>query len=213
MATSSRNSPIASLCALVATGLLGVAEAAQAPCANQEIVLEAKPLEMDYRNNNAVLRDVVITQCGVRIQAAEAQITGGLNFENSHWTISGDVRITAEGGNLSSDKAIVSFRNKLISAATITGAPAQFEQQREDGTTARGRANTIDYETTSGTVSFKTNAWLSYGRNEITGQQLVYNIRTQSVQGQPKANAGSGDGRVRIVIQPDKPPQIKEKKQ
>ena len=208
MATSPRNDLIALLGALSAAGLLGVAEAAPAPCANQEIVLEAKPLEMDYRNNNAVLRDVVITQCGVRIQAGEARITGGLNFENSRWTISGDVRITAEGGSLNSDKAIVSFRNKVISAATITGAPAHFEQQRDDGTTARGHANTIDYETANGTVSFNTNAKLVYGRNEITGQQFVYNIRTQSVQGQPKRGAAGGDGRVRIVIQPDKPPQI-----
>jgi lipopolysaccharide transport protein LptA len=207
MVTSSRNNLLARLCAALATGLLGVAQGAPVPCANQEIVLEAKPLEMDYRNNNAVLRDVVITQCGVRIQAGEARITGGLNFENSHWTISGDVRITAEGGSLSSDKAIVAFRNKLISAATITGAPAKFEQQREDGTTARGHANTIDYETNTGTVSFITNAWLSYGRSEITGQQLVYNIRTQSVQPQARPGSASGDGRVRIVIQPDKPPQ------
>jgi len=223
MATSSRNNSrkgrATQLGAVLACGLLGVAEAAPAPCANQEIVLEAKPLEMDYRNNNAVLRDVVITQCGMQIQAKEANIKGGLNFEDSKWTISGDVRITAEGGSLNSDKAIVTFRNKLISAATITGAPARFEQKRDDGTTARGRANTIDYETTSGTVSFNTNAWLSYGRNEITGQQLVYNIRTQSVQGQTKSGAGKGDGRIRLVIQPDKPPQLpappkeKEKKQ
>jgi len=209
MATSSPNSFVAGRCALLACGLLGVAQGAPAPCTNQEIVVEGKPLEMDYRNNNAVLRDVVITQCSVRIQAAEADIKGGLNFENSHMTISGDVRITAEGGSLSSDKAIVSFRNKLISAATITGTPAQFEQKREDGTTARGRANTINYETASGTVSFNTNAFLSYGRNEVTGQQFVYNIRTQSLQqGQAKPGASIGDGRVRIVIQPDKPPQI-----
>jgi lipopolysaccharide export system protein LptA len=207
MAISLRNDLVALCGTLLAAGLLGVAEAAPAPCTNQEIVLEAKPLEMDYRNNNAVLRDVVITQCGVRIQAGEARITGGLNFENSRWTISGDVRITTEGGSLSSDKAIVAFQNKLISTATITGSPARFEQQREDGTTARGHANTIDYETTSGTVSFKTNAKLTYGRNEITGQQLVYNIRTQS-GGPAKPGTATGDGRVRIVIQPDKPPQI-----
>ena len=209
MATSSRNSAAlfrATTGALLAAGLLGVAEGAAAPCANQEIVLEGKPLEMDYRNNNAVLRDVVITQCSVRIQAAVADIKGGLNFDNSHMTISGDVRITAEGGSLSSDKAVVSFRNKLISAATITGTPAQFEQKREDGTTARGRANTIDYDTASGTVSFNTNAFLSYGRNEATGQQFSYNIRTQSLQpGQVKPGANTGDGRVRFVIQPDKP--------
>ena len=209
MATSSRNNSRAAAvlwCALLAAGLLGVAEGAPAPCTNQEIVLEGKPLEMDYRNNNAVLRDVVITQCGVRIQAAVADIKGGLNFENSQMTISGDVRITAEGGSLSSDKAVVSFRNKLISAATITGTPAQFEQKREDGTLARGRANTIDYDTASGTVSFNTNAFLSYGRNEATGQQFAYNIRTQSLEpGQVKPGANTGDGRVRFVIRPDKP--------
>src|SRR6186713_3428571 len=120
MVTSSRNSRRANLvalpCVLVAAGLLGVAEGAAMTCANQEIVLEAKPLEMDYRNNNAVLRDVVITQCGMRIQAQEARIKGGLNFDNSQWTIAGGVRITAEGGSLTSDKAIVTFRNKLISS-------------------------------------------------------------------------------------------------
>jgi lipopolysaccharide transport protein LptA len=154
----------------------------------------------------------VITQCSVRIQAAEAHITGGLDFENSHWTISGDVRITADGGKLSSDKAIVAFRNKLISAATITGAPAQFEQLRDDGTTARGHANTIEYETTSGTVSFITNAFLSYGRNEATGQQFVYNIRKQSLEpGQAKPGASIGNGRVRFVIHPDKPVTLPDK--
>jgi lipopolysaccharide transport protein LptA len=208
MATSRRISLVAHPGAVLALGLLGVAEGAPAPCANQEIVLEGKPLEMDYRNNNAVLRDVVITQCSVRIQAAEADIKGGLNFENSHMTISGDVRITAEGGSLSSDKAVVSFRNKLISAATITGTPAQFEQKREDGTTAHGRANTIVYETTSGTVSFNTNAFLSYGRNEATGEQFVYNIRTQSLQpGQAKPGTSIGNGRVRFVFRPEKAPE------
>jgi len=199
-------------CAVLATGLLDVAQAAPAPCTNQEIVLDGKPLELDTRNNNAVLGDVVITQCGVRIQAAVADIKGGLNFENGQMTITGDVRITAEGGSLSSDKAIVSFRNKLISAATITGTPAQFEQKREDGTTARGRANTIDYDTASGTVSFNTNAFLSYGRNEATGQQFVYNIRAQSLQpGQAKPGANSGNDRVRFVIHPDKPVTLPDK--
>jgi lipopolysaccharide transport protein LptA len=183
----------------------GRAWAAQAPCVNQEIVVENKTMEVDYRNNNAVLRDVVITQCDMRIQAAEARVTGGLDFENSHWTISGDVRITAQGGRLQSDKAVVTFRDNLISQATITGTPAQFEQQRDDGNTSRGRANTIDYETGSGNVSLTTDAWLSDGRNELSGQQLVYNFRTQSVKGQAQPAADGGDGRFRFVIQPREP--------
>ena len=87
--------------------------------------MDAVPVEINYRNNTAVLRDVVITQGDMRIQANEAHVVGGLDFENGEWTISGDVRINAEGGNLKSDKAVVSFRNNLISHATITGAPAR----------------------------------------------------------------------------------------
>src|SRR5213075_1216733 len=83
--------------ALCLAGLLGAAEAAPAPCTNQEIVVEAKkPWELNFRSNNAVLRNVVITQCGLRIEAAEARVTGGLNFESGQWTISGNVRIKAD---------------------------------------------------------------------------------------------------------------------
>ena len=212
MVTSSRNSRRGSRiilpAVLAAAGLLGVAEGAPATCANPEIALEFQPLEMNYRKNNAVLRDVEITQCDMRITAGEARIDGGLNFDNSRWNISGNVRITVEGGSLTSDKAIVTFRNKLLSAATITGSPAQFEQKREDGTMARGRADTIDYETSSGLVSFSKDAWLSYGRNEITGQQLVYNMRLQGMQPQAKTDQSTGTGRIRVVIQPDKPAQL-----
>ena len=211
MAISSRSRTISLLALPCAAGLLGVAQGAPAPCANQEIVVEAKkPWELDFRNNNAVLQDVVITQCGLRIEAAEAHVTGGLNFESGQWIISGNVRIKADNGSLRSDKAIVSFRSKLISRATITGEPAEFEQLRDDGTTARGHANTIDYETSSGTVSFSNGAWLSPdGRNEISAQQLVYNIRTQSVQDRSKPSGdGANSGRLRIVIQPGKPPTV-----
>jgi len=195
---------------LLAATLLaaGVTQAKTAAgCAAAEIVVDAKTMEVDHRNNNAVLRDVIITQCDMRIQAAEAHVAGGLNFENGQWTISGDVRVTAEGGQLRSDKAVVSFRDRLISQAVITGSPAQFEQQRDDGSISRGRAGTIDYQTTPGTLSLSKDAWLSDGKNQISGQTLVYNIRTQSVQGRPKANTPekTGNDRIRIVIPARKP--------
>jgi lipopolysaccharide transport protein LptA len=190
------------LAAALAAGLLGVAAAAQAPRSTEKIVLDAVPVEIDTRKNTAVLRDVVITQGETRIQANEARVKGGLDFQNGEWTISGDVRIKAEGGSLRSDKAVVAFRNNLISRATITGAPAEFEQLRTDGTTAHGRANTIDYETSSGMVSFREDAWLTFGCNEITGQQFAYNLKTQSFQGQDQQPAGTRIGRVTFTIQP-----------
>jgi len=203
MANSHPNNLIARLAAACCASLLGVAGAAQSERGTEKIVMDAVPVEVNYRNNTAVFRDVVITQGDIRIEAREANVKGGLDFENGEWTISGDVRIRAEGGNLKADKAVVWFRNNLISRATVTGSPAEFEQLRKDGTTSRGRAPTIDYETANGTVSFHDDAWLSDGCNEITGSQLVYNIKAQSVQGRSVDTAAPGqNGRVRIVIQP-----------
>jgi lipopolysaccharide export system protein LptA len=190
------------LATALACGLLGAAAAAQAPRETQKIVMDAVPVEIDTRNNTAVFRDVVITQGDLRIQANEAHVAGGLDFETGKWTVTGDVRINAEGGSLKSDKAVVLFRNKLISQATITGSPAVFEQQAADGSTSRGHAGTIDYETASGTVNFAGNAWLSYGGNEISGQSLVYNIKTQKFQGRRNDPDKPEAGRITIVIPP-----------
>jgi lipopolysaccharide transport protein LptA len=194
------------LAAILAAELLGSAAFAApmaASCANPEIVVEAKPVEINYRDNSTLLRDVTIRQCDNRIEAAEARSTGGIAFENSRWTFSGKVRIKASGGNLSSDKAVVEFRNNLISEAVVTGTPAEFEQQRDDSSTSRGHANTISYEALGGRISLRENAWLSDGCNEITGQQLIYNITLQRVEGQSRTNTKqTGDGRIVITIQP-----------
>ncbi len=138
-----------------------------------------------------------------------------LDVDNTQWTISGDVRITADGGRLTSDKAVVSFRNRLVSHAVITGSPAQFEQQRDDGTISRGRAGTIDYQTASGNVSLSNDAWITTdGKNQISAETLVYNLRTQSFQGRPKANTAGkpGSGRIRIVIPARNPDEKTDKK-
>jgi lipopolysaccharide transport protein LptA len=215
----SSNAVVASPAAWLAAGamLLGAqTPAASAPaCPNPDTVIEARSSGVETRSNTAVLRDVVITQCDMRIQAAEARVKGGLDSDNNQWTIAGDVRITADGGRLTSDKAVVSFRDRLVSHAVITGSPAQFEQQREDGTISRGRAGTIDYQTASGNVSLSDNAWITTdGKNQISAETLVYNLRTQSFQGRPKATTpeSTGTGRIKIVIPARKPAVTEEKK-
>src|SRR3954470_11780048 len=106
MANSLPSSRMAGLAAAL-IAWLGVAAAAQNPHAGEKIVVDAVPVTIDTKNNTATLRDVVITQGDTRIQAKEAHVKGGLDFENGEWTISGDVRIKAEGGSLQSDKAVV----------------------------------------------------------------------------------------------------------
>jgi lipopolysaccharide transport protein LptA len=211
MPNSSPNS-FTRLAAALACGLLGLPAAAQAPRETQKIVMDAVPVEIDTRNNTAVFRDVVITQGDLRIQANEAHVVGGLEVKTGQWTVIGDVRINAEGGSLKSDKAVVSFRDRLISQATITGSPAVFEQKRPDGTTSHGRAGTIDYETASGVVNFAGDAWLSFGGNEMSGQSFAYNIKTQKMQPLAKSDAARSDtGRIRFVIPPSSAKDAKDK--
>lgn len=166
---------------------------------DQAVALDAASSDVDYRTNTVNFRDVVITQGGTRVSADTARATG-LNFENATWNFRGNVRISVEGGALRSNEAVVNFAANRIARATITGEPAEFEQLRTaSGELARGRAGLIDYDVPGGTVTLSKSAWLTDGRNEISGQELVYNVREQRVQAQTKP----GDtGRVRITIRP-----------
>jgi lipopolysaccharide transport protein LptA len=166
---------------------------------DQAVSLDAASSDVDYRSNTVNFRDVVITQGNTRVSADAARATG-LNFENATWNFSGNVRISVDGGALRSADAVVAFAANRIARATITGEPAEFEQLRsETGDLARGRAGQIVYDVPAGTVTLSKTAWLTDGRNEISGQQLVYNVRQQRVQAE--AQPGQTD-RVRITIRP-----------
>src|SRR5690348_3365689 len=117
MAPSRKRNSRPAFLALSLLGLLGPALGAESTRCAEKIVIEAGSFEGD-RSNRARLRDVTLRQCDLRIEAAEANVVGGLDFENGEWTVSGNVRIKAEGGSLKSDKAVVQFRNNLISRAT-----------------------------------------------------------------------------------------------
>ncbi len=58
------------------------------------------------------------------------------------------------------------------------------------------------YDVPTGTVKLTQDAWLTDGRNDISGQELVYNVREQRVQAEAKP--GNTD-RVRITIRPRDP--------
>jgi len=165
------------------------------------IQLDAASTEVDYRKNTIVFRDVIISQGDLKVEAEKAE-ANSLDFENGRWTFTGNVRINLQQrGSLQSDRAIVEFKNNLIARAVITGTPAVFQQQNlAKNLTARGRASAIAYEVGAGTVRLSDNAWLSDGRNEISGPVLIYNIREERVQA--ASQAGASD-RVRITILPN----------
>lgn len=166
---------------------------------NLPINVDAASSDVDYRSNTVVFRDVVITQGTARVAADLARATG-LDFKSSTWVFTGNVRIDRDGGTLESDEARVTFRDNLLHLATVSGQPARFEQQlARPADNAHGRAKTITYDLATNRVTFSGDAWLSDGRNEISGAELVYNVREQRVLAEQQPGS---DGRVRITIRP-----------
>jgi lipopolysaccharide transport protein LptA len=177
------------------------------PSKDAPIELVAASSDFDYKKNTLLFKQVKITQGPLVVEAQEATATG-LNFENTDWTLSGQVRITVPDGRLTSSEAKVSFRDNQIVSAQIRGTPAEFEQRvKETRQLAQGRAKAIDYNVKEGTVRLDGDAWLTDGTNVIRGNTLVYDIARQRVAANP---GGQDPGGVRITINPksqDKPAQ------
>jgi lipopolysaccharide export system protein LptA len=192
--------------AFLALGAFVCAQSASAATLSQcsgDIELEGDNLDGDLRKNFTELKNVVITGCDARIEAKLARFSK-LDFEDSRWTFEGDVRIRMEAqqGSLSSDQAVVNFRDNQIQRVVITGKPAEFEQRRTDsGAMARGRAGQIVYELGAGTINLSDDAWLSDGNTEIQSPTLVYDVRKQQVQAS-SVRGGRGSERVRLTINP-----------
>ncbi|MBV8909251.1 MAG: lipopolysaccharide transport periplasmic protein LptA [Gammaproteobacteria bacterium] len=171
------------------------------PLGNAPIVVDATSSEANLARGTGEFSGITVTQGAVKLTADHAHGSSPVDFKNSHWTFEGHVKLidAARHGDLRADQAVVDFRNGRIQHATVTGKPAEFEQQRPDsGRLARGHADEIDYDIKDGTVRLAKNAWVSDGQNEITGPLLVYNIRGQTME----APSSPGGQRVHIVITP-----------
>jgi lipopolysaccharide transport protein LptA len=165
----------------------------------------------EYRRDKVVLNQFVIYQGGspMRLQADHAEASA-LDFDNSTWTLRGAVRVRLAQGQLAADTATVHFIDGRLSTATVSGAPATFEQQAPAGEhasaskdlsfgSARGHAQSITYDLAGGEVRFTGDAWLTNGCTELSYDTIVYNLIQNSVAA-PGGAAGSG--RVQGIIRP-----------
>ena len=97
-----------------------------------------------------------------------------------------------------------------VAIATQAGKLAYFKQKREGvDEYIEGQAERIEYDEKSDTIRLFNRAIvkrLAAGReaDEIRGDRIDYNSRTEIYNAQSNASASSGgkDGRVRVVIQP-----------
>jgi lipopolysaccharide transport protein LptA len=175
-------------CVAVAQGPTTSQQAAH----QQPIIINSVFSNIDYRTNTAVFTDIVVSQGETRLKAERASATG-VGFTNSQWSFAGRVVIVLEPrGTLSSDQAIVQFRNSEVTQVTATGSPAYFEQRRTDSLhPALGHADRITYDAKQDTVHLYGHAQLSDGHDmQVNAPVLVYNVRDDKLQAE-----SSGEGR------------------
>lgn len=161
------------------------------------ISLDADATDYDGKSSMLVFRGLRLTQGNMGVEADFGQASQ-LDFEDSVWQFTGNVRIDTGDGLITCESADLRFAGHQLRHATITGSPATFELRRpgnEQMTYAE--AGRLEYDFPDGIVEFEGNATITEGGNRISGNYLVYNIEEQRI------NAESGDGeKVKIIYTP-----------
>jgi lipopolysaccharide export system protein LptA len=117
--------------------------------------------------------------------------------DSSPTILSGGVHITQGTLDIQSSTATISTRNGDPSRAVLTGAPVVLKQQMDDGTPMTARASQVDYDLSTETVVFTGNVVIEQPRGSMSGQRVVYNMKTGRVD-----SGGQGNGRVKMRIMP-----------
>jgi lipopolysaccharide export system protein LptA len=165
------------------------------------IDLDADSSEFDRKRGRLVFHGLQIRQGPLRIDADEATATR-LDFENTHWEFSGNVRIENTGSTAWADRADILFQEHRIRSAEMTGTPVRFQQislAKDDTggiTTTKGRANAMAYDVDNGVVSMTDDAWLSDGSNEVSGDRIAYDLNREIIIADAD---GSGQVRMKII--------------
>ena len=112
-------------------------------------------------------------------------------------TLSGGVTIKQGTLDIRASTAVITQRGGDPTRAVLSGAPVTLKQQMDDGTSMTATASKVDYDLTTEIVVFTGKVDIRQPRGNLSGERVVYNMRTQQVTG-----GGQGSGRVKMRILP-----------
>lgn len=173
-----------------------------APPCSEPLCYTATSLQAE--RNHLTLTDIEIvdtTRGTTQIKADHAEATG-LDLGNSRWVLTGHVQVYLPQGQLQASDATVQFTDKRIASIAADGSPAQFERAVVRAgatvpTNVTGHAQQITYNVARDQVQLTGDSWLTDGCNDISSQQITYDIANQHVE----ASAAPGaSGRVHGTI-------------
>jgi lipopolysaccharide export system protein LptA len=110
--------------------------------------------------------------------------------------------VTIDQGTLSVEagRAEITSRGGEIARVVFSGSPAKLKQQLDDGTPMSAVASKVDYDVSREVVVFTGNVSIQQPRGTLSGERVVYNMRTGQV-----TSGGEGAGRVKMRINPKDP--------
>ncbi len=111
--------------------------------------------------------------------------------------LTGNVKISQGSLNIAAAKATIFRANGDISRALLSGSPVTLNQQMDDGTPMTAHASNVDYNLKTDIVVFTGNVQLDQPRGSMSGQRVVYNLKTGSID-----SGGEAGGRVKMHIVP-----------
>ena len=110
--------------------------------------------------------------------------------------LSGGVHITQGTLDITSQAAKVTLVDGEPVRAVFTGSVV-LKQQMDDGTPMTARAASVDYNLNTEVVVFTGNVSITQPRGSMSGDRVVYNLKTGGVE-----SGGQGNGRVHMRILP-----------
>jgi len=172
---------------------------------------------MNPRNKSRSLLCASLLACAVSLAHAETAdrdkplhlVSDSMTLDDAKQTstFEGHVELTQGTLRIIADKVVVLEDKQGYQHLTATGTPASFRQKME-GTEvfAEGFGERIEYDTRTDTVDFFKHARVKRGQDEVMGDSITYNSKTEVFQARGKTLA-TGDkpthkDRVRAVIQP-----------
>lgn len=124
-------------------------------------------------------------------------------------TFIGNVVLTQGTMVIKGDKIVVTQGKSGFKHGTAYGHLASFRQKREAlDEYVEGYAERIEYDTSADTVDFYAQARVKRSQDEVRGEHIIYNSRTEIFQADSK-NAAVGNGppaRVHAVLHPKPKP-------
>ena len=129
----------------------------------------------------------------------EAEDTDAVLTDDGETRLTGNVAITQGTLRIDADPATISRAKGEVVRVVFEGKPARMQQENDNGAQMKAQGNRIDYDVGAESVVLSGNVAVDQAGDSMRGERITYDLKSGRLRA---AGDGSGDGRIRMTIQP-----------